>query len=105
MVEPALVGDCLAAMKAAVSVPVTVKCRIGIGCSDVRIFARFLQQACPRIFELRSPITMTGQAGTLGRMQGDWTDAVWSEQRSELGLADRPLSPKVRPLTRRAGGK
>jgi tRNA-dihydrouridine synthase A len=30
MAEPALVGDCVAAMKAAVSVPVTVKCRIGI---------------------------------------------------------------------------
>ena len=29
MREPALVGDCVAAMKAAVSVPVTVKCRIG----------------------------------------------------------------------------
>src|SRR5439155_25915628 len=30
MAEPRLVGDCVAAMKAAVSVPVTVKCRIGI---------------------------------------------------------------------------
>jgi tRNA-dihydrouridine synthase A len=30
MAEPWLVGDCVAAMKAAVKVPVTVKCRIGI---------------------------------------------------------------------------
>ena len=30
MREPALVGDCVAAMKAAVAVPVTVKCRIGV---------------------------------------------------------------------------
>jgi tRNA-dihydrouridine synthase A len=30
MAEPALVGDCVAAMKATVPVPVTVKCRIGI---------------------------------------------------------------------------
>ncbi len=30
MAEPALVGDCVAAMRAAVRVPVTVKCRIGI---------------------------------------------------------------------------
>ena len=30
MREPALVGNCVAAMKAAVSVPVTVKCRIGV---------------------------------------------------------------------------
>ena len=34
MAEPALVGDCVAAMKAAVAVPVTVKCRIGIDEQD-----------------------------------------------------------------------
>ena len=30
MREPALVGDCVAAMKAAVALPVTVKCRLGV---------------------------------------------------------------------------
>jgi len=34
MAEPALVGDCVAAMKAKVRVPVTVKCRIGIDEQD-----------------------------------------------------------------------
>src|ERR1039458_2620815 len=34
MVEPALVADCVAAMKAAVKIPVTVKCRIGIDEQD-----------------------------------------------------------------------
>src|ERR1043166_1969983 len=34
MAEPQLVGDCVAAMKAAVAVPVTVKCRIGIDQQD-----------------------------------------------------------------------
>ena len=34
MAEPGLVGECVAAMKAAVSVPVTVKCRIGIDEQD-----------------------------------------------------------------------
>jgi len=34
MAEPALVGDCVAAMKAAVAVPITVKCRIGIDDQD-----------------------------------------------------------------------
>lgn len=34
MAEPMLVGDCVAAMKAAVSIPVTVKCRIGIDEQD-----------------------------------------------------------------------
>jgi tRNA-dihydrouridine synthase A len=34
MTEPELVGDCVAAMKAAVAIPVTVKCRIGVDDQD-----------------------------------------------------------------------
>ena len=34
MREPALVADCVAAMRAAVGIPVTVKCRIGIDAQD-----------------------------------------------------------------------
>ena len=34
MVEPALVADCVSAMKGAVKVPVTVKCRIGVDDQD-----------------------------------------------------------------------
>jgi tRNA-dihydrouridine synthase A len=34
MRSPALVGDCIAAMKAAVTVPVTVKCRLGVDEQD-----------------------------------------------------------------------
>jgi tRNA-dihydrouridine synthase A len=34
MAEPGLVGECVAAMKAAVAIPVTVKCRIGIDQQD-----------------------------------------------------------------------
>lgn len=34
MLEPALVGECVAAMKGAVSLPVTVKCRIGVDEQD-----------------------------------------------------------------------
>src|SRR6516225_1092546 len=44
MTEPDLVGDCVAAMKAAVSVPVTVKCRIGVDDQDPEeALARFAQ--------------------------------------------------------------
>src|ERR1700719_4467098 len=44
MAEPELVGDCVAAMKAAVAVPVTVKCRIGIDDQDPEeALARFAQ--------------------------------------------------------------
>jgi tRNA-dihydrouridine synthase A len=49
MAEPALVGDCVTAMKAAVSIPVTVKCRIGIDEQDpetaLEIFAQSIEQA------------------------------------------------------------
>jgi len=37
MAEPALVGDCVAAMKTAVGIPVTVKCRIGIDDQDPEV--------------------------------------------------------------------
>jgi tRNA-dihydrouridine synthase A len=49
MAEPALVGECVAAMKAAVSIPVTVKCRIGIDDQDpeqaLEIFVQAVEQA------------------------------------------------------------
>lgn len=35
MREPGLVGECVAAMKAAVAVPVTVKCRLGVDDQDI----------------------------------------------------------------------
>ncbi len=44
MAEPALVRDCLGAMRAAVNVPVTIKCRIGIDDQDEdEDFARFVE--------------------------------------------------------------
>src|SRR5215471_6384071 len=49
MAEPALVGECVAAMKAAVAIPVTVKCRIGIDDQDpevaLGIFAEMVERA------------------------------------------------------------
>jgi tRNA-dihydrouridine synthase A len=49
MAEPAVVGDCVAAMKAAVAIPVTVKCRIGIDDQDteaaLEVFAQSIEQA------------------------------------------------------------
>jgi tRNA-dihydrouridine synthase A len=45
MAEPQLVGDCVAAMKAAVLIPVTVKCRIGIDDQDPEIALEALARA------------------------------------------------------------
>ena len=46
MREPALVADCVAAMRAAVSIPVTVKCRIGVDDQDPAVSLRTLIAAC-----------------------------------------------------------
>jgi tRNA-dihydrouridine synthase A len=49
MAEPDLVGDCVVAMRAAVAIPVTVKCRIGIDEQDpeqaLEIFAQTMERA------------------------------------------------------------
>jgi len=45
MAEPALVADCVATMKAAVAIPVTVKCRIGIDDQDAEVALDALAQA------------------------------------------------------------
>jgi tRNA-dihydrouridine synthase A len=46
MREPALVADCVAAMRAAVSIPVTLKCRIGVDEQDPEQSLRALIDAC-----------------------------------------------------------
>lgn len=46
MREPALVADCVAAMRAAVAMPVTVKCRIGVDDQDPEHSLRALIDAC-----------------------------------------------------------
>jgi tRNA-dihydrouridine synthase A len=45
MAEPKLVGDCVAAMRAAVAIPVTVKCRLGIDEQDPEQALEALTQA------------------------------------------------------------
>jgi len=46
MKEPALVGDCVAAMRATMTVPVTVKCRIGVDEQEPREALPALVDAC-----------------------------------------------------------
>ena len=46
MREPALVADCVAAIRGAVSVPVTVKCRIGVDDQDPEVALRDLIRSC-----------------------------------------------------------
>ncbi|MBV9542478.1 MAG: tRNA dihydrouridine(20/20a) synthase DusA [Alphaproteobacteria bacterium] len=46
MREPELVAQCVAAMRAAVSVPVTVKCRLGVDEQDTEVSLRTMIAAC-----------------------------------------------------------
>jgi tRNA-dihydrouridine synthase A len=46
MTEPGRVADCVAAMRAAVSVPVTIKCRIGVDDQDPAVALPALIDAC-----------------------------------------------------------
>ncbi len=48
MREPELVGECVSAMRAAVSIPVTVKCRIGVDDQDPEESLRELIGLCAR---------------------------------------------------------
>ena len=74
MAEPALVGECVAAMKAAVSLPVTVKCRIGIDEQDPEIALE----------------AMTG-GGRAGRRGG-------ADRPRAQGLAVRPVARENRDV-------
>ncbi|HJT43810.1 MAG TPA: tRNA dihydrouridine(20/20a) synthase DusA [Rhizomicrobium sp.] len=48
MREPQLVGDCVAAMRVAAALPVTVKCRIGVDDQDPDVSLRSLIDVCAR---------------------------------------------------------
>lgn len=48
MREPERVGDCVAAMRAAVKIPVTVKCRIGVDDQDPQVALPALVEACAK---------------------------------------------------------
>ena len=49
MREPALVADCVAAMRANVSIPVTIKCRIGVDDQDPETALPALIEACTAV--------------------------------------------------------
>jgi tRNA-dihydrouridine synthase A len=84
MREPDLVADCVAAMKAAVAIPVTVKCRIGVDDQDPEVALRDL----------------------VSRVKAADTDAVWVHARKAWlqGLSpkeNRDIPPLDYGLVRR----
>ena len=78
MAEPQLVGDCVAAMKAAVRVPVTVKCRIGIDDQDPEESLDTLTRA----------VTAAGADALIVHARKAWLDGLSPKQNREVPPLD-----------------
>jgi tRNA-dihydrouridine synthase A len=78
MREPALVGDCVAAMKAAVAIPVTVKCRIGVDDQDPEAALDALTQA----------VTAAGVDGLIVHARKAWLQGLSPKENREIPPLD-----------------
>jgi len=79
MREPRLVGDCIAAMKAAVSVPVTMKCRIGVDEQDT-------EQALDR---LADEAVSAGVDAVIVHARKAWLNGLSPKENREIPPLDR----------------
>jgi tRNA-dihydrouridine synthase A len=66
MREPRLVAECVAAMRAAVEVPITVKCRIGVDEQEPRV----------ALFGLVAEVEAAGVAGVIVHARKAWLDGL-----------------------------
>ncbi len=78
MAEPALVGDCVAAMKAAVSVPVTVKCRIGVDEQDPE----------PALESFADTVELAGVDALIVHARKAWLDGLSPKENREVPPLD-----------------
>ncbi|MEO8894907.1 MAG: tRNA dihydrouridine(20/20a) synthase DusA, partial [Rhizomicrobium sp.] len=86
MREPALVADCMAAMRGAVSLPVTVKCRIGVDDQDPEE-------------SLRSLIAMSAAAGVTRfavHARKAWLDGLSPKENRDVPPLDYDLVYRVK---------
>lgn len=81
MAEPALVADCVAAMRAAAPVPVTVKCRIGIDGQDP-------ETALPRFVET---VAAAGCRTFIVHARKAWLSGLSPKQNRDVPPLDYPL--------------
>jgi len=78
MAEPALVGDCVAAMKAAVALPVTVKCRLGIDDQDPET----------ALDELAAAVTAAGVDALIVHARKAWLEGLSPKENREIPPLD-----------------
>ena len=87
MREPALVADCVAAMKAAVNIPVTVKCRIGVDDQDPR----------EALFAMAQAVRAAGVDALIVHARKAWLKGLSPRENRDVPPLDYPL---VRDLKR-----
>ena len=78
MAEPALVAACVAAMKAAVAIPVTVKCRIGIDDQDSEVALDTLARA----------VTASGADALIVHARKAWLSGLSPKQNRDIPPLD-----------------
>jgi tRNA-dihydrouridine synthase A len=78
MAEPRLVGECVAAMKAAVRIPVTVKCRLGIDDQDPEI----------ALDEMTRTVTAAGVDALIVHARKAWLQGLSPKENREIPPLD-----------------
>jgi len=86
MAEPRLVGDCVAAMKAAVTVPVTVKCRIGIDDQDPE----------SALFAFAEIVKTAGADALVVHARKAWLKGLSPRENREVPPLDYPLVHRLK---------
>src|SRR5512135_3612383 len=86
MAEPSLVGDCVDAMKTAVKVPVTVKCRIGID----------EQNPDEALFAFTSAVKMAGVDALIVHARKAWLKGLSPRENREVPPLDYALVRRLK---------
>ncbi len=86
MRQPALVGDCVAAMKAAVRVPVTVKCRIGVDDQEPR----------EALWAMAETVTRAGADALVVHARKAWLAGLSPKENRDVPPLDYPLVLKLK---------
>jgi len=86
MAEPELVGDCVAAMKAAVKIPVTVKCRIGIDDQDPD----------EALFDFAAAVKAAGADALIVHARKAWLDGLSPRENRDVPPLDYALVHRLK---------
>jgi tRNA-dihydrouridine synthase A len=86
MREPALVAACVGAMRAAVNVPVTVKCRLGVDDQDTELSLRAMIAAC----------AATGVTVFAVHARKAWLEGLSPKENRDVPPLDYPLVYRVK---------